>query len=176
MVRLEWAHIVAFDGPAEEVLDEEALSMRDPGFRLGIQPYISLLELSYPVDEFRVKLNASPEANEASSNVALPTQHKLRSQRLVARLSRSKPEPVFVAVHRMDLNVYYRRLMPEEFQLLAALRARQPIGRAIGIAFHGSSVEANAIPGLLKTWFTAWAAFGWLCESRRVAKKNRKPL
>jgi hypothetical protein len=176
MARLEWAHIVAFDGPAEDMLGGEILSRPDPGLRLDIQPYVSLLEPGYPVDELRVKVNTSQEGNQVLSNIVRPKKHRLLCQRIVERLARSKPTALFVAVHRMDLNVYYRRLMREEFRLLTALRAGEPIARAIASAFEGSSVEANAIPALLKTWFTAWAEFGWLCERRRVAKRNRTPL
>src|SRR6266851_6586716 len=50
MVRLEWAHIEAFDGAAEKVVGPEDLLELGPELRLRLQPHITLLELRYPVD------------------------------------------------------------------------------------------------------------------------------
>ena len=46
--------------------------------------------------------------------------------------SRLRPAPIFLAVHRFDLTVYYRRIAPEEYDLLNALRQGQSIGEAVG--------------------------------------------
>ena len=165
MVRLEWAHIVAFDGPAEKVLGPEDLLELKPGLRLGLQPYISLLELDYPVDEFRVRTNPGREDLNATSNV--PAE---RTRRGTPRAVRPPREHVFVAVHRLDLSVYYRRLTREQFRLLCELRAGRSIAAAIESSFEGSSVAAAAVPELLKTWFSTWAAFGWLTRGRRAKR------
>src|SRR6266849_10369122 len=45
MVRLEWAHIEAFDNAAEKVLGPEDLLELGPSFRAELQPYIRLLAL-----------------------------------------------------------------------------------------------------------------------------------
>lgn len=71
MVRLEWAHIVAFDGAGEKVLGPEHLIELKPSLRMGLQPCISLLDLHYPVDELRVKVNAGQEGSTVTSNLAL---------------------------------------------------------------------------------------------------------
>jgi len=163
MVRLEWAHIVAFDGPAEKVLGPEDLAELKPGLRVGLQPYISLFELSYPVDEFRVKTNAGHDDLTAASNVPAG-----RTKRGTPRAVRPTREQVFVAVHRLDLSVYYRRLTREQFRLLCALRAGRSIAGAIETCFEGSSVAAGDIPELLRIWFSAWAQFGWLTRRRRT--------
>ena len=57
MVRLEWAHIEAFDGGAEEAIGPEDLVELDEDFRAGIQPHIRLLALKFPVDELRIHVN-----------------------------------------------------------------------------------------------------------------------
>jgi hypothetical protein len=163
MVRLEWAHIVAFDGPAEAALGAEDLAQLKPGLRLGLQPYISLLELDYPVDEFRVRTNSNVEDLAATSNVASG-----RARRGAPRAARPPQEQVFVAVHRLDLSVYYRRLRREEFRLLCALRAGRSIAGSIATSFEGSSVDSGDIPELLRIWFSAWAQFGWLTPRRRT--------
>jgi hypothetical protein len=57
MVRLEWAHIEAFDGPSTKPLGPEDLLEPGPELRVALQPYMSLLEVHYPVDDLRVSLN-----------------------------------------------------------------------------------------------------------------------
>ena len=161
MVRLEWAHIVAFDGLAGKVLGPEDLIELSPSLRIGVQPYISLLELHYPVDELRIKVNADQEGSAVTSNLAL---RKVR--RSSPRFRLLQPEPIVLAVHRLDLSVYYRRLNVEEFRLLEALRAGRSISSAIRLAFRDSSVAADDVPGLLRVWFATWAKFGWLSAAR----------
>ena len=55
MVRLEWAHIEAFDGGVEKALGPEDLVELGPGFSAGVQPHIRLLALRFPVDELRIQ-------------------------------------------------------------------------------------------------------------------------
>ena len=144
MARLEWAHIVAFDGAQSPLLDPEHLLEPGPGMRIGLQPYLTLLELAYPVDEVRVALQSDAGQQPA--------------RRKAARLA----NPVFVAVHRSERTVYYRRLEPEEFHLLQALRRGRAISSAVRFAFcHSRHAPADS-PRLLETWFAAWARLGWL--------------
>lgn len=167
MASLEWAHIVAFDGPSEKLLDPEDLLELTPDLRVGVQPYISLLGLSYPVDVLRVKLKAAPEDSASTSNVALE-----RKRPALTKFGSVRPEAIFLAVHRLDSSVYYRRLAAEEFRLLEALRAGRSIASAIRIAFRGSFVAPRDIPGLLKTWFAAWAEFGWLSARKKSKERD----
>ena len=165
MARLEWAHIVAFDGPRHAILDPENLLEPGPSLRVGVQPYITLLELQYPVDELRVAIRSNDEGSATASNTA---SHCKR--RAIQKVGRASTEQIFVAVHRVDSSVYYRRLEPDEFSLLEALRAGRPILRAIQEVFGESTRTAEEIPGLLESWFGVWAQFGWLT----VFQKNRK--
>jgi len=165
MARLEWAHIQAFDGVAREVPGPEDLGALTAAARFGVQPYISLLELQYPVDELRILVNADPEGSTTASNFTLQ-----RSKGKLRQAHRLPAEQVFLAVHRLELSVYYRRLTEEEFRLLGALAAGRTVGRAIRDAFAKSSVDAAEIPGLLQEWFARWAQFGWLCNPRKTAK------
>lgn len=163
MVRLEWAHIVAFDGLAEKELGPEDLAELKPGLRVGLQPYITLLALQYAVDEFRLHANSGPEDSAATSN--MPARRRRRSTPLAPQPAH---EQIFVAVHRLDLSVYYRRLGCEEFKLLSNLRSGRSISTAIEMSFLGSSVPTGDIPELLRNWFSAWAQFGWLTPWRRA--------
>ena len=64
MVRLEWAHIEAFDSAAEKALGPEDLIELGPDFRAGLQPYIRLLAFEYPVDNLRIQVNRASEEHE----------------------------------------------------------------------------------------------------------------
>ena len=122
MVRLEWADIDAFDGKAEPALKPEDLAGADPEtLRLQLQPYIHLLDLHYPVDDLLIELKKDEEDTDFASN-AFNERHKQKRVRAVARL---KPSTIFLAVHRLDDSVYFRRLEHEEFLILKELRARQ---------------------------------------------------
>jgi hypothetical protein len=168
MVRLEWAHIEAFDNAAEKVLGPEDLLKLGPRFRAGLQPYIRLLALQYAVDDLRVQVTRESDERRIASNTALKRKHRSTTSR-VARL---KPEQIFLAVHRLNYTVYYRRIAAEEYLLLRALGDGLPIGRAIPYAFEDSSASAEQQQSMLETWFAAWAQLGWLCPSK--SGKERK--
>src|SRR6266853_1536940 len=112
MVRLEWAHIEAFDNAAEKVLGPEDLLELGPGFRAGLQPYVRLITLQYPVDDLRIHVNRASDDREAASNAVL----KQKRRNLTGRVSRVKPERIFLAVHRLNFTVYYRRIDAEEYR------------------------------------------------------------
>ena len=162
MVRLEWAHIVAFDGAAEKVLGPEDLLELGPDFRAGLQPYVSLLHLRYPVDDLRIRVNASLDEHGATSNAV--TEHKERG--VLAEAGRLKPQEIYCAVHRWDFTVYYRRLTAEEFRLLQALRNGSTFGEAIETAYAESTLSLDDIGQQIETCFRTWAELGWFCRPR----------
>ncbi len=168
MVRLEWAHIEAFDNAAEKVLGPEELLELGPNFRAGLQPYVRLLGLQYPVDDLRIHVNRASDEREAASNAVQKRKHR----NLMVRMNRSKPERIFLAVHRLNFTVYYRRLDEEEYHPLCALRDGQPIGRAVQAAFENSSASTDEQRSMLEKWFAAWAEMGWLCSPARSKKES----
>ena len=159
MVRLEWAHIEAFDDASEKVLGPEDLLELGPGLRAALQPYVRLLTLRYPVDDLRIQVNQTSEDRGAASNAVLKQKHR----NLTRRVSRLTPEQIYLAVHRMNFTVYYRRIAPEEYRLLTALRDGRTIGGAIRAAFQNSSASTGEQRTMLEKWFAAWAELGWLC-------------
>ncbi len=170
MARLEWAHIVAFDGPQDSLLDPEHLLQPGPAMRIGVQPYVTLIELQYPVDELRIAIRTTDDGRNSASNAA--GKRKAHAVRKVGRL---QEQQLFVGVHRVDSSVYYRRLEPEEFQLLGALRNGRPASAAIREAFEGTRREPDEVPNLLGSWFAAWAQFGWLTvyQTKTKGRKSR---
>lgn len=169
MARLEWAHVIAFDEMQAPVLDPEHLLEPSPEMRVGIQPYVTLLETQYPVDELRVSIRAADEGRSSASNAA-----SRRRAHSVRKVGRSRKQQVFIAVHRVDSSVYYRRLEREEFQILRALQQGRPIGRAIAGGLKHSVRPPDEIPQLLRLWFGAWAQFGWLTVYQKRKGKESK--
>jgi hypothetical protein len=171
MVRLEWAHIEAFDNAAEKVLGPEDLLELGPGFRAGLQPYIRLLALQYPVDDLRIQVNRASDERGAASNAALKQKHR----ELTGRVGRLKPEQIFLAVHQRNFMVYYRRIEAEEYRLLSALRDGQPIGKAIRRALEDTSASREEQQALLERWFAVWAELEWLCPPAKSKKERLTP-
>jgi hypothetical protein len=169
MARLEWADIEAFDGKAEAVLQPEDLAGANPSrLRLRLQPYIQLLDLRYPVDDLllTVREDAPPDSADASN--AFSERHKRKRVAAVARLH---PAPIFLAVHRMEYSVYFRRLEPEEFAILRRLRQGKSLDQATQGSFRGSRIPREERAPQLAQWFHNWAALGWFCRpEKRTAK------
>ena len=161
IARLEWADIEAFDGKAEPALRAEDLKA-DAGakLKLKLQPYVRLLDLKYPVDDLLLDVRKEVEDTDFASN-AFQERHKRKRVQAVAKL---KPANIFLAVHRVDDSVYFRRIAREEFAILSALRDGKPLGRAIDAAFRESKVPAQDPAALVQQWFLNWSALGWFCR------------
>jgi hypothetical protein len=159
MVRLEWAHVVAFDGPAEKVLGPEDLLELTPQMTFRLQPYITLLALQYPVDDLHLRVSELAEGHGEASNSSL--RHKER--RAVQRFSLQR-NAIHLAVHRVNEWVYFRRLDADEFRLLDALAGGKPVEEAIDSVFGESDVPLDELRGKVEEWFRAWAEGGWFCH------------
>jgi hypothetical protein len=160
MARLEWAQIEAFDNEAKPPLTKDSLQEIDPvRTRLELQPHVTLLELSHPVDEFLIQVKRADRLRDEASNAMEAHPGRLR-RRLKSRL---KPATVFLAVHRHKDTVYYKRLEPGAFAVLSAFRNKATLAEAcqqLG-AVEGAAADLGA---KITSWFKAWAALGWLCR------------
>jgi len=157
MVRLEWAEIETFDGASEPPVTAAALSGADPAkLRLHLQPYIRLLDLRYPVDDLLLAIKHDAPADVASN--AMQERQKRKKVSAVARLD---PTPVYLAIHRLENTVYFRRLEREEFAILSALQQGRTLERAIVAGFRSSSIPAQERASNVGAWFQNWASLGW---------------
>ncbi len=76
---------------------------------------------------------------------------------------------VYLAVHRFDNSVYYRRIEREEFLLLADLRDGDSIATAIERAFEGSKLTPELQAARIQEYFSHASELGWfLMAGRRV--------
>jgi len=159
MVRLEWADIEAYDAAEFPVLKQEELAMlgEDPTFH--IQPYVQLLELAYPVDELLLKVrdDEDPET-DISSNVVVMENTESKQHK---KFDLPKAKKVYLAVHRQDFTVYFKRMKPEAFALVQALKQGQPLSQAIESSVNWSGKKIERVMEQLHDWFANWSKLGW---------------
>jgi hypothetical protein len=162
LVRLEWAHIVAFDGEAFPPLEIDALlDGGDPAkLRLGIQPYISFLACDYPVDDFIIQVRRREEPQGEASNAVAERVVRKKAKKFTL----PKAEKIWLAVHRGENSVYYKRLEPEAYLICVALQKGLSLQAACERAFRRRKNDP-AFATTLQTWFAQWASFGWFCRS-----------
>jgi hypothetical protein len=162
MVRLEWADIEAFDAAEYPVLSQVELASlgEDPVFHL--QPNLQLLDLAYPVDELLLKVRETEEPEtDISSNVVM-MDHSESAPRKDIPLPKAKK--VFLAVHRHENIVYFKRLKPEGFALLRAIQQGQPLSQAIETSVNWSGKKLERVMEQLHDWFANWSQLGWFCR------------
>ena len=165
MVRFEWAQVVAFDDPAKpSITPDDILDAKPEKLRLGLQPYLSLLELDYAVDEFLIAVKKSESdvlRSEASNIIEAMPKASRRSRKKVRPPKRQR---VHLAVHRFDNMLYYKRLEPEAFAILSALRAGKTVANACAIGVGASKRRGINRSARIKTWFNDWSSLGWFCR------------
>jgi hypothetical protein len=165
MARFEWAQVVAFDGPSLPVLTQDDVLDAGPArLRVSIQPHITVMECAYPVDDFALALKKTALRGEASNALAsMPKSRRATRPRL------PRPAKTFVAVHRQKNMLYFKRLEPEAYAILTALRD----GRTLSAACAGALREADPAidwAARVQEWFKTWQALGWFC---RRSKRGR---
>jgi hypothetical protein len=87
-------------------------------------------------------------------------------------VAKLKPSTIFLAVHRLDDSVYFRRLEREEFLILKELRAGKTLSRAVDAALRKSSIAPEDRPAQIQTWFQTWSTLGWFCRSAAAPEKR----
>lgn len=158
LAKIEWAFVEAFDNPEYEPLTLEQIATLDGDSRLAVQPHVRLMALNYAADEVAMKLHSREKRQTSEAGV----KHE-DLEGAPARLPRLRRRAVWVAAHRVDLCVYYRRLAREEYRTLEAIRAGQPLGAALEAGFHKSRIPEARRAAKVRTWFTTWAELGWVC-------------
>jgi hypothetical protein len=167
MVRLEWADIEAYDAAELPKLSEEDLSKlgEDPHFHL--QPYLKLLDLDYPVDDFLLSIRHAegeeeePESDIVSNVVLMHAPHAPEK-----RPPLPKRKKTYLAVHRQEDSVYFKRLDAERFALLRALKEGKSLSQAIEASVPWSK-RPEGVAEKLHDWFANWASLGWFCQQPR---------
>jgi len=157
VARFEWAQIVAFDGEAKPSVGMAELLLTDPEkLKLRLQPYLTLLALKFPVDDFVLAVKSHDALRGEASNAmdSAPKASKLN------RVPLPKPKKTYVAIHRHENAVYYKRLEPEAFALLSALRRGATLEHACTHALRRASPQIDW-QKKIEQWFENWSTLGW---------------
>ena len=160
MARFEWAQVEAFDGEARPALTPAELAGANPArLRLGLQPYLSLLTLDYAVDDLVLAVKKDALRGDASN-----APETARSDRRSRPVRMPRRERIFLAVHRHQGTLYFKRLEPAAARLLTLLQAGRTLARACAEALPPRTAASPAQQRQLQAWFQNWAALGWFCR------------
>ncbi len=158
VARIEWAYIEAFDSGERTPLTVDQIATLDAGSRLALQPHVQLIALSYQADDLVVALHDHEKRQTSEAGV----KHEQGPEAPV-RIPKLRARPTWVAAHRVDLLVYYRRLRREEFLTLRSLRNGWSLAEAIETGFADSQTREALRPQMVREWFSTWAELGWIC-------------
>lgn len=155
VARFEWAQTVAFDGEALPTLTPDDIADTSPAkLKLTFQPYLTLLAVDWPVDDYVLAVKKREALRNDASN-AIDHGPRSASRKKVRRPRRAK---TFIVVHRYNLKLYYKRVDAAAFKILTAIAAGQPLAAAVTAAGRGVK------PAQVRDWFATWMELGWFCR------------
>jgi hypothetical protein len=157
VARIEWAFVESFDSADRTPLTLDQIATLDAGSRLSLQPHLQLIALHYPADDLVLSLHDHEKRQTSEAGV------KHDPAQTPAKLPKLRQRPTWLASHRVDLPVYYRRLQREEYLTLAAIRQGLSLGDAIHAGFADSRIAPVRLPQRVQEWFATWAELGWIC-------------
>jgi Putative DNA-binding domain len=157
VTRFEWAQTVAFDSEQRPVPSPAEIAAIPPArLRLGLQPYVSLLTLDYPVDDYVIAVKQRDALRTEASNAVDSARKSAKSK----KVTRPRRQRVHLAVHRLDNRLYYKRLERPAFLILQAIAA----GRTLATAVTAGGRRVK--PEQVSAWFATWMGLGWLCRRK----------
>jgi hypothetical protein len=89
------------------------------------------------------------------------SQHASRNR---VKLPPMRQERIYLAIHRFNDSVYYRRIERESFALLSALRVGASVAEAVTSAFETSKLTPEGQADLLHKTFAHASELGWFCR------------
>jgi hypothetical protein len=162
MAKLEWAEIESFDAAEHVHLAPEHIVALDPAASLQLQPHIRLLEVTHAVDSLILEIREAARRHGGSARALVRS-----------RVERAKSDaPIYLAIHRHELVVHYKRLDEEEFRLLRAISERVSIEDAVAYAYAESKLTPDACAEHLQEGFALFSALGWFSKSCPAANQE----
>jgi len=158
VVRVEWACIEAFDNSEFAPLNIEEIAALGANPQLALQPYVQLLALDYPADDLVLDMHRRQrrESSEAGARPEADQDEDFTPLRL-------RKHATWLAIHRVDYSLYYKRLTQPEYRTLTGLRAGLTLAEALESAFAGSRLNVASQVRQVQQWFATWAQLSWLC-------------
>jgi hypothetical protein len=158
VARIEWAFVEAFDSAGHAPLTLPQIAALDASSHLALQPHLQLMALHYPADNLVLSLHDREKRQTSEAGV-----EQKEETATPVKLPRLRCRATWLAAHRVEYSVYYRRLAREEFLMLAALRAGRTLGQALENAFAESAIPETRRAAGVQAWFANWAELGWIC-------------
>lgn len=155
IARFEWAQTVAFDGEARPRLTPDDIAAAPPArLRLALQPYLTLLALDWPVDDYVLAVKKR-DALRGEASHAVDHGPPAAARKRVPRPRRAR---TFLVVHRFDERLYYKRVDAAAFRMLEQLAAGRTLAQAVAAAGR------RLAPEKVREWFATWMELGWFCR------------
>ena len=165
LARFEWARVVVFDTASQPVFTMNDLldvpSARQGKLKLALQPYLQLLRLEYPVDDFVLEVKQrEAELLRGEASNAPSARRKMREKKnLLPKRARTH-----VAVHRLDSRIFFKRLEPAAYRILTALREGATLEQALVTGIPRGKKSRVDWAAKVQAWFRNWMELGWLCK------------
>lgn len=165
LARFEWARVEVFDTAARPVFTTDDLldipRARQGKLRLTLQPYLQLLRLDHPVDEFilAVKQREAELLRGAASNAPSARRELLKKKTKIPGRART-----YVAIHRLNSRIYFKRLEPAAYRILTALRDGATLEQALARGLPRTKKSSADRAAQVQTWFRLWMELRWLCR------------
>lgn len=165
LARFEWARVEVFDTATRPVFTVDDLldvpAPKQGKLKLALQPYLQLLELEYPVDDFilAVKEREAELLRGDASNT--PTQRRRGKERKAKLPPRQRTH---VAIHRLDGRIYFKKLEPAAYRILVALRAGRTLEQALATGIPRARQARTDWAAQVQGWFRTWMELRWLCR------------
>ncbi len=165
LARFEWARVEVFDTAARPVFTVDDLAgvpvAKQGKLKLALQPYLQLLRLEYPVDDFILAVKQrEAELLRGDASNAPSALRKLR-ERKTKLPSRARTH---VAIHRLDGRIYFKKLEPAAYRILVALRAGKTLEQALLTGIPRAKQAGVGWAAKVQGWFRNWMELGWLCR------------
>jgi len=162
LARFEWAQVEVYDGAAFPLFTTDDLRDANPArLRLALQPYLQLLELDYPVDDFLIAIKKRQALLRGDASNA-PTSVRTVEASTVPL---PKRERCAVAVHRLNGRIYFKRLEPAACKVLLAIRDGKPLASALAAGIPArTKASGEEIAVQVQGWFASWMQLGWFCR------------
>jgi len=119
--------------------------------------------LNFAVDDFLIAVKKGESdglRGEASNAMDGAPKAAVRQK----RVRYPKREKVYLAVHRHDNMLYYKRLDREAYAILSSLARGITVEDACVDAVTESKRTKVDWSAQIKEWFDTWSALGWFCR------------
>jgi hypothetical protein len=164
VARIEWAFVESFDSAERAPLTLGQIASLEGASRLALQPHLQLMALEYAADDLVLSLHKREKRQTSEASVG-----DEQTETAPAKLPKLRRRTTWLAAHRIDLSVYYRRLEREEFLTLEALGQGRPLGEALDLGFAESAIPEKRRATRVQGWFGTWAELGWVCAAEGAA-------